>query len=239
MHRTSSEVYETFTSRYGNPFTEKFLKDIISTILTEIHSTTPLKTSNGFPLKSILSAIALKVAFEAPSLSNSQARWLSVLLGLPIGIALKQAGRGIVSMGSMSSLCDNPLPLIASNAGQHLKAQRRDRLASALSNANLSGDGTQGWTESIRYVKNAESRFPQISMISPGSAPVYVLAITDSGKTDTFALHVQGCHEYYANGILVKNCYDDFRYGVMVDAQNPEKPLYTPGMAAGRQMLGR
>jgi phage terminase large subunit len=41
------------------------------------------------------------------------------------------------------------------------------------------------------------------------------------------------------DGLGGDDAYDDFRYGVMVDAQNPEKPLYTPGMAAGRQMLGR
>ena len=40
----------------------------------------------------------------------------------------------------------------------------------------------------------------------------YVVSKVDAGFQPVFNLHVQGCHEFYANGVLVHNCLDSTRY---------------------------
>lgn len=39
-----------------------------------------------------------------------------------------------------------------------------------------------------------------------------IKGVKPKGKADVFNITVAGCHEYFANGILVHNCYDEARY---------------------------
>lgn len=49
-----------------------------------------------------------------------------------------------------------------------------------------------------------------------------VVSVTFDGPAEVFNLTVSGCHEYFANGVLVHNCYDEVRYMVLDD-----KPAFT------------
>lgn len=46
------------------------------------------------------------------------------------------------------------------------------------------------------------------------SLPVHVEQVRDGNPAVTYAVHVKDQHEYFANGVLVKNCYDALRYGI-------------------------
>ena len=68
------------------------------------------------------------------------------------------------------------------------------------------------------HASTAESRSYAADSEKLHAAPIHVLTVTEAGRADTFAIHVADQHEYYANGILVKTCYDAFRYGIMAAA---------------------
>lgn len=62
---------------------------------------------------------------------------------------------------------------------------------------------------------SVRSNTPQASSSHLEPALEYVEAVSDSASCDTYSLHVADCHEYFANGILVSNCYDMVRYALM------------------------
>lgn len=49
-----------------------------------------------------------------------------------------------------------------------------------------------------------------------------VMAIHNAGKADVYNMEVEGTHDFaIANGIIVHNCYDEFRYACMENPINP------------------
>jgi hypothetical protein len=50
---------------------------------------------------------------------------------------------------------------------------------------------------------------------------IYVKDVQPAGVEDVFNITVAGCHEYYANGVLCHNCYDETRYMIL-----DERPEY-------------
>lgn len=49
-----------------------------------------------------------------------------------------------------------------------------------------------------------------------------VITILDAGKADVYNMEVEGTHDFaVANGVIVHNCYDEFRYACMENPINP------------------
>ena len=73
--------------------------------------------------------------------------------------------------------------------------------------------GLLGWTMRREHVNAARGYLQPIGTARPSTVPLYVLDIRDIGeRADAYTLEVEGEHEYFANGVLAKNCA---RYGVM------------------------
>jgi hypothetical protein len=74
--------------------------------------------------------------------------------------------------------------------------------------------GEVGWMMYNGPAGSASRRFPLVStrtrVTAPDSAPS-VIAVLPAGRETVYNLTVHECHEFYANGILVKNC-DALRY---------------------------
>jgi len=67
---------------------------------------------------------------------------------------------------------------------------------------------------------------------------IYVLSVQPlDRKSDVYDLTVEGCHEFYANGILVHNCVDGLRYGlaglIIDDTWDPKKMALSLGPRVG------
>lgn len=67
-----------------------------------------------------------------------------------------------------------------------------------------------------------------ISIVRGYVAPVRFVGITQGTTQEVHDLSVSEVHEYYANGILVSNCYDSTRYGVMSEYVHNPKILRRP-----------
>lgn len=55
-----------------------------------------------------------------------------------------------------------------------------------------------------------------------------------AGKERVYDLTVEGAHEYFANGILVHNCMDAFRYGCYTPLAQAASGNYTIGFPQKR-----
>jgi len=70
--------------------------------------------------------------------------------------------------------------------------------------------------------------------------PVHFVGITPSTTKAVHDLSVERTHEYFADGFLVSNCYDDTRYGVMSEyGKNPralrKRPIFQATRERGRK----
>ena len=107
----------------------------------------------------------------------------------------------------------------AKSAGLNMIHFIQNMLVSALTPANLAGDASPAWTMKRGIANDATQNLCAISMKKRASVPVRVQQLIGERRADTYALHVRDEHEFYANGILVQNSYDAFRYGLMEAAK--------------------
>lgn len=93
-----------------------------------------------------------------------------------------------------------------------------------------SGDGRL-YTVAVpprRSALSVAATTPPGSLGGPSSAAgpaVRVISVVAAGKAAVYNLHVTGCHEFFANGILVHNCYDALRYALMSREPIAERPM--------------
>jgi hypothetical protein len=204
----------------GNRFTDQFLLDTISTIKTRIHSITQLTTLNAL-IPSLISKSTGRPEKCAPQsrfeIAESGPHFLRAQ---QIGIGQMRAGLGMFRWQKLSGRKKNLLVTLASNAGILSNLLKRARFDFVRTSAKLNGGEIQGLTIFRNLASDAERSLIQTNTTScdfaqENAAALRLVDLVEVGKADTFALHVGEQHEYYANGVLVKNCYDMIRYGVM------------------------
>jgi hypothetical protein len=69
--------------------------------------------------------------------------------------------------------------------------------------------------------QSADSRSGAIGTLERNAAPVVVGTWTASQRCSVYNLTVPDCPEFFANGVLVHNCYDALRYAL--------KSMFGPG----------
>jgi hypothetical protein len=106
----------------------------------------------------------------------------------------------------------------------------------AQTSADLLSGARLELTMLIGRVRHADQHSGSTSTVecTPAPAPaVRVLMVTRySERMDVYNLEVEDQHEYFANGVLVHNCYDATRYAL---TQINPKPRPQPG--AGEMLL--
>ncbi len=204
-----------YTLRYGNLFTAQFLRAVTFIIETEIRSTMQLRIWYASLRQNTLRNTLLNLnGWLQPETTLKRFD-----LSHPLGTNLMRGETGIASTPLRRGKTDNPSKKLVSNAAQHTAHHIRTVLAFAAMPANPNGVEWPAATTLPAYANSVASPSPITNMsqsfFAPDVAPyVRVLEVKETGKADTFAIHVGEQHEYFANGLLVKNCYDSFRYGI-------------------------
>jgi hypothetical protein len=71
----------------------------------------------------------------------------------------------------------------------------------------LGPDGSADWMTLTAPAHTAQRPFALTDIHGSGTAPVYVSKLTTGKSGRVFDLSIEGCHEFFANGILVHNSY--------------------------------
>jgi hypothetical protein len=100
---------------------------------------------------------------------------------------------------------------------QRLSVLKPHRQNFAQTRAGQHGEETKRLTTSIDHVKSAGFHLVSIVTIQQRHA----------GHAEVFDLHVEGEHEYYANGVLVHNCIDGWRYWCLENLMHPFSGSYS------------
>lgn len=227
VETTASEVLERCIMRFGSLFTDRYPLDTTFIMPTGIHSTTILGTWCVSMLNHILGAITNTLNPSdylrcAPILSVS-AQWHQP------GIALRLAENGIVRTASIHGKTGSTLGSDASNATLNLIRFVQSSLSSVIQTAKQCGDESLVSRTLKKDVSRATKNSQQTDTQEQSTAPIVVHKLQDHGTEPTYALHVANCHEYFANGVLVKNCYDAARYSLAsrfsraIEPKDPKK----------------
>lgn len=213
------EAFGRSMLRFGSQFTARSLKAVIYTTLMRTRSTT----------RSTISS-ALRPQNRRESISSLIADWLK-RASISIAYALWQqngthrmlVASGINSTVAMFSASDLLSIESVRNAAGRIKLGKPPALDSAPMLVSHDGDVGQASTISRSLASDAGHCSPAISTISSDSARdnaavLQLVDLVEAGRSNTYALHIANHHEYFANGILVRNCYDAARYGVMAEA---------------------
>ena len=219
---TIAQVGYTCIGRFGAVFTETSRQDITFTTSTETRQTTALKTLSWWQRMRICLTTGI-----------SRTRGLVTVPTLPLGISRRQVTNGTGSM---------PLKF-----GARAHARRFARcvttaalslrqLICALANTPFALTSASQHTAGVATLtmlsgpvscvtqRSWQTGTPTLPHVRASAA--VVIGVTDAGRADVYNLTVDGESEYYANGILVHNCYDALRYGLMRGAQAGEgKPV--------------
>ena len=237
---TIHEEQNVCTLPCGNTTMAKCLKGIISTISTEILPITVLKTLLSFKGTSILKGINKKRCKKKGILKMQEPRWTMRESTLQSGMVAMKEDNGIPNTQRKLQTTQSSRTLDASIAELYIEQRISDNINSAPTNVGLQIEGTtQRKTLKKECVSNAEkhslSTNTAKSHIAQEVALLGVQVISED-YADVYDLHVDYCHEFFANGILVHNCIDAIRYVVLEEILGG----YGNGMTAAEilDMLG-
>jgi hypothetical protein len=217
------EVFGRSMLRFGSLLTGRFLKDATFTILMGIHSIT---TSRTWPASVLLST--------QESISKVHLDWLrresissELDLWLQSGIDQKKGVSGIAATQVRHGVNEGQSRSLVSNVGSSLKALLCGvTIDSALMHVSQNGVVAPGSIMLRSLASDAKNFSPQTSTkrldsAHANAAGLRLVDLVEVGKANTYSLHIHKQHEYYANGLLVRNCYDTLRYGAMLKAPEP------------------
>lgn len=214
------------TRRYGEPTTVPSRTAVTSTTLTAIHSTTPSTTSPASAPRSTSPLTGL------PNAAHNSARRLTRSARWPQhGTAARRAWNGTVSTAVTCSPTASLTHSFASTVPL-LSSPRPLRLASAPTPVSRHGDETRAWMTSTGHASSAASPTAPTATQSPAPARTRVVGVSRAPRSATYNLTVDGEHEYFANGILVHNCLDSWRYAHM------ERPYWSAQPVRERRRPG-
>ena len=199
------------TGTYGSTTTGADEKDITYTILTETHKTIGLKTSKKSKLVStcrIIKSNTLKIILNGlRNFTLKGQRQLNYGLKLPKAgnVKVKHLRDWLRKAGFGSRLLEKQN---VNNVVQNLR-DKQPNMTSARIDVNQRGEGQKVSTTLQGYANGVKKNGHLINTQKQSAAVKCVLVRIDSSNHDrkeVYDLHIEGVHEYFANGLLVHNC---------------------------------
>jgi phage terminase large subunit-like protein len=198
------------TETFGNTFMEKFLKDMLFITKTEIHTTTQLRIWSAFQKQSIEMNTSKKHlnALEPQNIWN----YLNQLETLQKnGTNLTKGENGTESTPRKQGLQkENTKNTHVNNVKTSLNQKAvRDQYSFVQENVLLNSTTLKEDTAKSLNVRFAELNFLEtntLKSLNIKPVPVSVLEKQGAGTANVYNLAVADEHEYYANGVLSKNC---------------------------------
>jgi hypothetical protein len=211
----ANEVLEPYIKRYGSRSMVASPQGMSSIILTAIRLITIYQISKQNLLDSIYQiTIQRRLNRTLNILSENVNTWMRLDRLLPLGMGPKQGLLGIGSMGDRSLRELNQSLWCANSVERHSNPKYRQQNFAEM-HASLNTGETIRSITSQKHARHVGLSSRSVSITMPEPAPVNVVGLSDGGRQVTYAIHVDEQHEYYANGVLVSNCYDSTRYTLM------------------------
>ena len=226
-----------FTATSGLPPTARYRTATSWTTGTATHSTTPCPICNCSPFPSTRPSTPARPASGAADSPHPfrQTGGRQCLRRPPSGTGRRRgepgtAGKALPFMprcpvSRCGATCAvRPIPSSDSTAGT---------LGSVPTIAGQRPDAGPAWTTAPAAARAGQGSCAT-STASRSIAPAFVLAVTRVGVAPVFNLSVDGCPEYYANGVLVHNC-DPARYLCRHLASKPSLSQWADALWPGRR----
>jgi hypothetical protein len=210
IERTVSEDY---TKRFTDIFTGQFLKVITSITKTETLSTMTRRTLKQLRQKNTSDCTFLS---ELNSCENTRQEFAH---SLRLGMGAQKVRNGIQSISREHLKRWNLSVSHAINAKPSSGQNQSGDTNSAQASAEPDTATCQELTTSKGNVNFAENASQSTSIQKTRHAPGH--AVENTRRETVINLTVAGPNDYFANGVLVLNCYDEVRYMVLED-----KPLF-------------
>ncbi len=128
--------------------------------------------------------------------------------GLSYGIKAKKEENGIVNTEKISTKNENLKEKYVNAAAKNISRNTTDTHSFARIIADHKTEGQSGL---ITFPGNAHHAVAHLSQIDIREQKIVSIVSKPAGIGKVYDLSVEGCHEYFANGILAHNC-DGIRY---------------------------
>jgi hypothetical protein len=201
--------------RSGSSTTEQSQRGSTSTTRTGTPSTTHLRTWSASPRVSIT-----RNTSDASPRSTEQSAPHGWSASDPLPRHGTPARKGSNGTGSTLAFCgkvsSQPREPVNCAAGPTRTAARPDSAGSAPTTASQPGGAGLVSTTSSAAARNAQRCSQSTGTRKSSPVRLYVLANESLDQSvPVYDLTVDGCHEFYAEGVLVHNCQDALRYACM------------------------
>ena len=206
--RLASLVSKLCIGRYGKACMEKFREDIKSIILTVTLSTIVLRISPISHLPSILKLLSVNTIRKMQRRFGSI--WKKSDLLQKNGTPAKREEDGTQNMRSILSSVIMEFTNV--DIAEKTSRQKSNEQSSAQKSAATSGLGRQQIISYLNALTAAVNTLPT-EMTKPSSVHIVVQENTHSVRRTVYNITVDDYPEYYANGLLVHNCYDAMKMG--------------------------
>jgi len=217
--QTLSKAFKVCIKKCGKRQMGQFLRNMIYTIGTKIHSTIICPTWNACLNPHIIAYTPEFMTSKPLSIWQPLDHWRRN--GTPQ--KLEENGTGNMPVKVGTSAC--PAKELAHNAAMALN-QPPGVANFALTPASQSGVVAKALMTLLKFAKDVRCRLKQINTKTisfvHGGAP-FVTKITLVGEHEVYNITVNDAHEYFANGVLTRNC-DAFRYGIASEIRPGERP---------------
>lgn len=215
-----SAALKPFIARYGSRRTARFQMGSISIISTATLRTTTFPICRAWMSSATIPGICVNRLIAANASENSRSQ--------PTGKALSIGDQKRVGVGcaivrrKLDSVSGTAYRDRASSAARSSWRLRMEAISSAGRTAVRKTDAIAGLTM-LPGIASIATRFSWLIRTARkergDSAGIHVLRSHGAGRKDVYNLTVDGCPEYFANGVLVHNCWA-LKAGLMV-RKNP------------------
>jgi hypothetical protein len=209
------ERVKDFMWRFGNTIMGKFLRDILFTIKTAIHLIIISITWNVLRFLNILQITCLNAYLTQKTLRDYKSIVPELDHLQKNGINLKKERFGISYMVKKCLEIDQKslkfAPIVAKSIKQRIPTHQNI----VAINVKLGRDGTlrKMTKKEIALSAKKNSLLIDIQEQKPvDKKNVFFVSVGKPKKATVYNLSVEDIPEYYANGILVHNCFDSLRY---------------------------
>ncbi len=212
---------------YGSTITELYPKDAMFTIKTATLITTTSRILNSWREVNIFPTILKNTSSHLKRLQSCVAGWIPSANLQASGMGLKRVLLGIGSMAKRLLKRFSPLSSPANGAERN----SCQNLWGTVNFAPMDAEPRQGITRALTTKQgcadNAEKNLSPINTLELTIAHVNAqdtivqmcdlkgIEIVREDLAEVYDIQVADMHEYFANGVLVHNCCDAFRYYVL------------------------
>jgi hypothetical protein len=228
---TCNDTSNAHIKKAGNSFSigrsglmpiRKFLKAMTSTIKTITLTTTTLATWSAYSMQIIADIMQSRGHTTQRIKAGSSNTWTASDRSLVSGTDQKQGKSGTaitLTTSGKTQLSSRAYVSSATGCLTHIT----ELPSSAPTSAPLRSVVSLAWTTLKQLVKDVVCLFQGTVTTRFVSVPSLVV-VKPTGKQRVYELTVSDVHEFFANGILVRNCYDGFAYGVYGFLNGRPKP---------------